>query len=403
VNVLIINQFASTPEYSTGAGERFYYLGKEFKKKGINSKIISASYNHLFVNSPKVKGLYRKDENPEVNFIWLKTRAYTADSNFGRVFAFFDFLFKLFLLPIKKREKPDVVIVSSMSIFPVFYAGYLKWKLKIPFILEVRDIWPLTPIELGGFSKKHAFMRLLEYTANYGYKSANYIVSVLPGFDEFLKTKGFLDKPFKWIPNGIVDLKDFKPPLSNSNNDDFIIIYAGAMGKANALEYFIQSARLLKRKQHFKFWVLGDGPEKEELIQTSKDLPNVIFKDKVEKSGVIQFLSQADCCFIGWRDKELYKYGVSANKYNDYMLAGKSILSSSNIPNDPVVMADCGLQVPAESAEAIAKGIIKISKISQSKRQQWAKNGHNYVRENTNYSILAERYLEVFNGLGLKK
>jgi len=398
-HVLIINQFASKPQNSFGAGERFFHLSEYFKEEGYSCHIISGAYNHLFKVFPKVDGLFTTENIGNNKFTWVKMNQYRKESSFGRIFSWFEFLFKLFFF--KLKEKPSIVIVSSMSLLPIIYGIWLKRKYKVKLIFEIRDIWPLTAIQIGGYSEWHPLIWLLRRVEIWGYRSANHIVSVLPGFQRHLIESGFENKKFTWIPNAIILDK------INSTNSDieakvllpkgkFNIVYAGTFGKANALEYFIEVAKILESNDQIHINLIGDGTEKEELLKLSFGLKNVSLYPAVLKSEVNSILKQANVCYIGWHGLKLYEYGVAANKYNDYMLAEKPILSSSNIRNDVVDYANCGLKVDAENPKKIAEGILKLYKMESDELNILGKNGHNYLIDNQIYPVVAVKYMGVF-------
>jgi glycosyltransferase involved in cell wall biosynthesis len=401
--LLIINQYASTPQYSTGAGERFYSLLPYFNKAGYEVNVISGSYNHLFLHQPPSDKLFNFEDVPGGNFIWVKLRKYKAENFVGRLFSWIEFLFKLYLYPIEKTNSPHIVLVSSMSIFPILYAFSLKKKFATKIIFEVRDIWPYTPVDLGGFSHRHPFILLLGYLEKLGYKKADLMVSVLPGLRNHLKNVLGYERETVWIPNGI-DLNVSKRDIEKEIKDSpFTIMYTGALGIANAMEYIIEAAMLLKENKDIQFRIIGEGPEKIKLkaYLIKENMENVIIEDKVPKAIVYNILMEADLCIISWRNKNIYKFGVSANKYNDYMLAAKPILSASNIDDDPVIMAKCGLQVEPESPQAIANGILKLKEMTQESRREMGKNGLVYVTENRSYAKIAQQYIAEFKKLNI--
>ena len=93
----------------------------------------------------------------------------------------------LFLFPKKKLDKPDIIIVSSISLLPILYAVFYKISHpKCKFILEIRDIWPLTLIEVGNYSRKNIFIRFLTWIEKLGYRKADYITSLLKGTNEHI-------------------------------------------------------------------------------------------------------------------------------------------------------------------------------------------------------------------------
>lgn len=411
MKVLVLNQYASAPKYSSGAGERHYFLGNQFIHKGIQTTIISAGYNHLFHHNPifESKEKYLKETIKDVDFIWIKIKRYSALSGFGRVFSWFEFLYRLFTL--KDVPRPDVVVVSSMSLLPAIYAVYLKRKFKIPFILEIRDIWPLTFQELGNKSKYHPLVIFLKIVENYAYRHSNVLVSVLPGFDAYISKYFFkLDKNVYWIPNGIspnlMEVEEFSSTDTSSIHCSvFKVVYAGALGIANHIIFLMKAANLLKSNPNIEFHILGDGYEKESLIKykVKHDLRNVHFHDKIPKEKVNSFIKKANICYHGCKNSYLYSYGISPNKLNDYMLASKPILSASGLENDPVRIAECGFIVEPESPQDIANGILKMKSLSKADLDTMGENGYNFIMSNQTYEVLSNKYLSLFSDLDLIK
>jgi hypothetical protein len=400
--ILVINQYATTPEFSTGAGERFYYLMEYFAASDMQTTIVSASFNHLFRNYPTFRGLYKLDKYPFGNFIWVKIRKYKKDNFFGRIFSWVEFLIKLFFLPVRRSLRPEVVIVSSMSLFPILYALYLKWRDGVYVILEIRDIWPLTPISLGGYSRFHPFIFTMSLIEKIGYYYSDEIVSVLPDFELHLESILGYKKKCYWIPNAIsISAQENNISKLSEHRREFVIAYAGSLGNANAMEFVVKAAQHLKDIEDIFFHILGDGPEKDTLKDFCfrNEMRNVIFMDKVSKSDVQAFISKADVCIISWRKRDIYKFGVSANKYNDYMLAGKPIISASNIEKDPVIIANCGIQAEPENAHSVASAILEIRSLSLEQRSELGLNGSKFVLSQQIYDVISQQYVDLINNL----
>ena len=382
MNVLIINQFASTPEYSSGAGERHFYLANTLKNNGINLTIISGGRNHLFLKQPQTPKLFNYENIPGGQFVWVKLKNYSSKSLIGRAFSWVEFLIKIFSFPIDKNNRPDVIVVSSMSLLPAIYAVYIKFRYQIPFVLEIRDIWPLTPIQLGGYSAKNPFIFLFSRLERFSYAKVDAFISLFPNFNKYLQTVIKKDKPVYWIPNAIDEnyLEDTGfSPLFKIPARKFVVIYTGTLGITNAMQCFIESAKLLKKNDDILFLIVGDGSEKEKIKTLAKDLNNVVLYPKIQKIFVLPLIKKTDVCFISWHNIQMNEYGVSANKYNDYMLAAKPIISASNIPDDPVLKANCGFRVESGNAREIADAILKLYNMDQNERDALGRNGFNYV------------------------
>jgi glycosyltransferase involved in cell wall biosynthesis len=392
-NIWIINQYAGSPKH--GMTFRSYSLAKEFIKKH-NVTIFSASYSHVMSQPPEVYKASIRENIDGIDYLWQKVPVYSNSKSLGRVLSMFIFLFRLFFVNERKLEKPDVIIVSSISPFPIWKAYFWAKRFNAKLIFEVRDIWPLTILELGGFKKSNPFVILLQLTENFAYKVSDYVVSVLPKAFDHMKYHGLDLERFKYIPNGI-EIKALAK-TKRPEKDIFKLGYAGTLGIANALNYLIDAVHFIK-ESNIEIHLLGNGPEKKALIEMVKDknITNVFFHDAVPKDEVGVFLSKMDALYIGWHFSKIYRFGISANKLFDYLSSAKPIIHSVNAGNDPVYEAKAGISVPPENPEEIANAILKIYKMSQSERNELGQNGRAYVEKYHSYEQLAKQYEYLFS------
>lgn len=397
-NIWIINQVAGNPE--SGWGERHYYLSKKWIKDGYKVNIISGSFNHMFNTFPEINGQFTVEDYKDTRFCWVKCPKYNPKSIL-RFYSMIIFAIKVFFTPTKKVGKPDVIIVSSMPIFPIFSGWLLKLRYGSKLIFEVRDLWPLTPIHLMGFSKAHPMIWLIGILEKLGYRKSEHIVSLLPNSSDYIDSISKSPEKFNWVPNGISEellVKESLPAEIQNQipKNKFIIGYTGTMGMANALEYFVQAAVLLKDHPKIFFILVGDGYLKPDLQEISKDLSNILFIPKIKKDQVQAMLSTFDVCFIGRAGTPLFDHGVSSNKYFDYMLAQKPVLVSSNKIKDPVELADCGIIVEPDSTEKIKEGILELSNLPKSQLDSFGKKGYDYVKKYHNFDFLSDKYSRLF-------
>ena len=298
--------------------------------------------------------------------------------------------------------KPNYIIVSSMPIFPILSGFYLKKKYQTKKLLfEIRDLWPLSPMYLSGYSKWHPVILTMTWIEKLGYKKADAIVSLLPNAYTYIDKISGNPKIFHWISNGIDERILKLKPLSSEIKmkiplDKFIVGYAGTMGMANALEYLVEAAVLMKENISVHFILLGDGYLKEELIDKTQGISNITFINKIEKRQVQDALHLFDVCFIGRNATKLFDYGVASNKYFDYMLAKKPILESSNKIKSPAELSDCGINVIPENSEAIVNGILQLQKMSTSQLKSIGLRGYNYATKYHNFEYLSNKYLKLF-------
>jgi glycosyltransferase involved in cell wall biosynthesis len=401
MNVWVFNQFAGSPYNSSGAGERYHFIAKRLKQKYLlDVTIFAASYNHLFINQPRTSGAFTIEYLDGVRYCWVKVPPYSSESGVGRLVSWIIFMLRLFVIPKTIMPSPDCVIVSSMSMFPIYPALMRKLfstKKKLKLIFEVRDIWPLTLIEMGGFSKWNPIIILLMFTEWIAYRWADTIVSVLPYAHQHIQSRVNRKVSVSWIPNGI-ELESFSErspnlPLiwSDLFENKIIVSYAGAVGKANALEYFLQAHSKLINPSNFLFLILGTGPELDQLKARFEN-DSIIFAGKVPKKEVHNILCRSHLLFIGWHKLSIYRFGVSANKYADYMLARKPIISSGDLMYDPVKEARCGEVVAPEDALKIAEAIDRLAAMSVEQQVSIGENGYQYLLKNNSMEVISEKF-----------
>ena len=169
------------------------------------------------------------------------------------------------------------------------------------------------------------------------------------------------------------------------------------MGLANALEYLIDCSILMKENTDVHFVFVGDGYLKKELRSKVEGNGNVTFIDKINKNQVQAMLQNFSVCFVGRNNTPLFDYGVSSNKFFDYMLAKKPVISSSNKIKDPVELSGCGFVVEPESGESIQDAVIKLQQMSAKEREELSMKGYKYVKEFHNFDYLSNLYMKLFD------
>ncbi|GIV26964.1 MAG: glycosyltransferase WbuB [Bacteroidia bacterium] len=338
--------------------------------------------------------------------MWIKVPTYSSAHSVKRVLKWFWYTLSLFFLPVKKIGKPDYIIVSPMQTMPIFPAYRWAKKIDAKLIFEVKDIWPLSIQELGGYSAKHPFIQILKFFERFAITKSDAIVSVLPNYQEYLKDEGFSRK-FHYIPNGIdVNEVNNTEPLSEEverliPKNKFIVGYAGTIGKANALHYLIETAIILKDNPDIAFVIVGDGNEKEKLKQmvNKSSLNNVHFINSVPKKQIQSLLKKFDVCYIGLEHKQLFRYGVSPNKLFDYLYASRPVIFAIYSPGNVVEQANAGFCVYNSYPDEIANSILKLHKMPKEGRMEMGNKGREFVLKHHSFEILAKNYKKLLENL----
>lgn len=400
--VWIINQYASTPDL--GFGGRSYYLARELVKCGVKVYLVASSASHLLQGKVVFDGEVKFENVDGVNFVWVKMPEYSGAHSKRRIVNWFLFSSRIKRLWGQVTDRPDAIICSSPSLISFLGAKSLSRKLGAKLIFEVRDIWPLTLQEIGGYSAWHPFIRFLQWLECKAYRDSDIVVSNLKNALEHMQSRGLAKEKFVWIPNGFsldevnqcIALND--KTASALPKDKFIIGYAGTLGLANSLDTLIESAETLKDHDNLAFVLVGAGKEKNRLISLTqeKGLKNVYFIDPVPKVEIQSLLSNFDVCFIGAHKSPMYRFGVSPNKLYDYLYSGKpTIYAIESGSYRPVEQSGAGIQVEAQNPAALAEGILKIYQCPETERAQMGVQGRKVALEQYEYSALARKLYDV--------
>ncbi len=411
MNILVINHYAGTP--ALGMEYRPYYLAREWVRAGHRVQMLAADFSHVRARQPQrlpaagegsqapgdewVDGIaYRWYATPSyqgngpgrANNIWVFLRAVWADTS--RLVAEF---------------KPNVVIASSTYPMDIWVARRIARRAGAKLVFEVHDLWPLSPIELGGMLRRHPFIVLCQAAEDAAYRDADIVVSMLPKVHEHMASRGLnLDK-LHIVPNGIT-VDEWQLPALPLRDDvqntlaaarsagSTVVAYAGSMGLPNALDTVLDAAALL-RSAPLHFVLVGDGHERERLAArvAAESLAQVTMLPPVPKAHIPSLLGAVDIATLAWQRVPIYRFGIAPNKLMDYMMARVPVLHAVEAGNDPVAESGCGLTVAPESPPALAAGLLQLAAVPAPERRAMGERGRAFVLAHHTYPVLAQRFL----------
>ncbi|PWF48712.1 glycosyltransferase family 4 protein [Massilia glaciei] len=406
MNILLINHYAGSLRH--GMEYRPYYLAREWTRLGHRVRILASDQSHIRAEAPRLLGRARLDETIDgIEYTWFATPAYRGNG-VGRVRNMGAFVLRLLreARALAAGFAPDLVIASSTYPADIWPAHRIARLAGGRLLFEVHDLWPLSPMELGGFSKWHPFIMLLQAAENYACRNADAVVSILPKVRAHLEAHGMAEHKLHIVPNGIdpaewlAQALATRPPCcapidALRARGLFVLGYAGTHGVANALDTLLDAARLM-RGEPLAIVLVGGGPDKARLQQRARaeQLGNIHFFDPVPKTDVPALLAAFDAAYIGWKRQPLYRFGISPNKLIDYMMAARPVLHAVEAGNDPVAEAGCGLTVAPEDAPALAGGLRALAALPAPARAAMGQRGRDFVLANLSYEVLGQRFLE---------
>jgi glycosyltransferase involved in cell wall biosynthesis len=409
MNILYLNHYAGSP--ALGMEYRPYYLAREWVRAGHRVTMVAASYSHVRARQPEVRGEPKAEVVDGIEYRWFPTPPYQGNG-LGRAKNIWAFLRRVWAAAgtLVRETRPDLVIASSTYPMDIWVARRIARKAGAKLVYEVHDLWPLSPIELSGMSRRHPFIMLCQYAEDTAYRTADVVVSMLPKVHDYMASRGLALHKLAIVPNGItLDEWQGEPQPLRSDVEAAlraardagrtVVGYAGSHGLPNALDTLLDAAALL-RDAPLQIVMVGDGHEKQRLAQRvqQEGLSNVTMLAPIPKAQIPSFLAAIDVAYIGWQRVPIYRFGIAPNKLMDYMMASVPVLHSVEAGNDPVAEAGCGLTVAPESPQAVAEGLQRLAAMSDGQRREMGERGRAFVLAHHTYPVLAQRFLQACVG-----
>ena len=390
-NILYIHQYFKTP-YESG-GTRSYWLAKSLIEKGHKVTMITSSSDF------KDNIVFKEIEG--IKIVYIKV-PYNQRMNVSkRLFSFVSFMFKTTLYALKEKNI-DLVFATSTPLTVGFPALILKKLKKIPYIFEVRDLWPEVPIQMGALNNKilQKFAKLFERSI---YKNANHIITLSPGMYDGV-VQHVSSSKVSMIPN-MSKIDEFWPRKKNLNfinelglkDTTFKIIHFGALGLANGIGSIIESAKLLKDDSSIEFIFIGGGSTEQMLINQCKknNLKNVHFLGKFAMKETSEIVNFCDVSIVSFLNISIL-YTNSPNKLFDSLSAGKPIIvNSAGWTKDLVEKNKCGYYVNPSIPYELKEKILFL-KNNPGIVDEMGENSRKLAEDVYDKSLLTNQFLDVF-------
>lgn len=403
--ILLINHYAGSPAH--GMEFRPYYFTRHWARGGHDVHVFASSFSHLRSRNPEDVRLLRRENLDGVTYHWFRTPRYQGNG-VGRIVNMAAFLgWLLAMVPaILLWKRFDVVIASSTYPLDMVPAWLLARLQGARLVFEVHDLWPLSPMELGGFSPRHPFIRVMQWGEDFACRRCDLCVSLLPKALDHLRAHGLEERKYLHVPNG-VDLDEWESHREELGpghvraldelraRHGFVLGYVGGHGLSNALDTLVEA--VAAGPPHVGVAMIGSGPAKAELERKARERgleDRLVFLPPIPKRQVPRALEAMDALYIGWQRTPLYRFGISPNKLFDYMMAGKPILHAIEAGNDPVADAGCGVSVEPENVHALLEGLATLSAMTPAERLTLGARGRAFVREHHLVNRLADQMLQ---------
>lgn len=406
MRILIIHQFYLGK--SESGGSRFNQLARYWTAHGHQVTVLAGTVNYATgKKSTSYRSGWVTEEQDESGARVLRCHVSESYNRSypGRLWAYFSFLASATWAGLFRAGKHQVIVASSPPLFvgiPAFVISRLR---RIPLVFEVRDLWPQFAVETGVLTN-HWIIRLSCWLERFLYRKADHINVLTPAFHDILLSRGIPGKKLSMIPNG-ADLDLFQPRAHDKGvvsqygwDDKFVVLYAGAHGRANALEQVLGTARLLLDHSNILFALVGDGMEKPRLkTQASMlGLTNVQFIDAQPKSRMPEITSAADVGLAVLKKTDGFK-SVYPNKLFDYMACARPVIVAiDGAARSLVEEAHAGIFAEPEDSAQLRDAVLALYG-DRDLAHQYGQNGYAYVRDHFSRDRQADQYLELLSWL----
>lgn len=397
--IWVLNKYASGHE--DGFETRTMAIAREWVKASHACVVICSNANHLIGNRDLPEPVEHR-EFDGVHVVRLRTRRYDRTASAQRVFSWIDFERVVLTVDLSALPRPDVIVVSSLSLLSVISGMALARRFRCPWVFEVRDIWPLTLVEEGGVSPRHPFTMLLSGLERLAYNRAALVVGTMPNLMAHVRARVRRPVQIACIPFGFDPsaAPETLPVRTKTGNGPSLVVgYAGSIGVSNALDTLIECAVALRDDSRFRFVIAGDGDQREGLMAKARDCPNVFWVGRVPRREVHAILSSCDLLYFAAHRSKVWDYGMSLNKLTDYLLAARPILGSYSGYPSILNEAGCGRFVPASDTNALLRELSAFMEMREQDRVEMGRKGRQWLFENRTWARIAAKYITLLDPL----
>jgi glycosyltransferase involved in cell wall biosynthesis len=384
---------------------RIYDLSRQWINNGNSVQVITCFPNHpggrLYTGYTKARYMYESIDGIDVHRHW--TYITRNEGVMKRTLGHLSFLPFALYISNRKIQNPDVVVGTSPTLFAAQAASSTGGRRRVPFVMEIRDLWPAIFVELGVLKNKKLIRTLERWEMNL-YGKATTIVTVTEAFRQNLIERGISSEKVITIPNG-ADVEFWSPSEAMSDLRDklnldgkFVVLYIGAHGISHALIKIIDCAEILKTEKNISFLFVGEGAEKRHLIEyaQTKGLNNIQFLDPVKKNEVKEYYELADVCLVPLRDIPLFDNFIPSKMF-EIMAMEKPIIGSVRGESADILKKSEGaLVVEPENSIQISDAIDTLYK-NPLMGPEMGKKGREFVKRYYSRAVLSKKYLKVLS------
>lgn len=387
-------------------------FARELVKQGFDVEVLTGFPNYpsgRIYSGYKLK-LVQKEVIDGVKITRVPLYASHDSSALKRIFNYGSFAFSALIYGLFFAKKPDVIYAYHPPLTTGLTAALLRMFRRSPVVYDIQDMWPDT-LKATGMLNNQKILTIIDKLCNWLYKRIDQIIVLSPGFKRLLVERGVpvkkIEVIYNWADEVALTQKNNDVDLSFFDETKFNIVFAGNMGKAQALNNVLSAAEMIQKEanSNIKFIFIGGGLEVESLKTqaVSMGLTNTIFVPPVSMAKIGSVLQKADALLVHLKADPLFEITIPS-KTQAYMSVGKPILMAVNgDAADLIKMAKAGVVVPSEQPKDLTLAILELAKLPKHNILEMGSNAKKYYQENLSVVVGIAKFTKIFNKLIVDK
>lgn len=303
------------------------------------------------------------------------------------------------------RRRPDLVVATSPQFFAAIGGYWIARRFGVPFVLEVRDLWPESIVAVGAV-RRSPIIRVFERLEQFLYEQSDHIVVVTDAFKAAIVAKGIDPEKISVVKNG-ADLRRYPGPptpeqraaakASFGLDGRFVAAYTGTIGMAHRADVLYEAAAHTASPDVL-YVVVGTGAERAALEARQQAAPRAGFRllDKQPKERMPDLLAACDVSVVHLRDSPLFRTVIPSKIFEAMAMGVPIVLGVRGETQEIVEASGAGLVVPPEDPGALAEAVERL-RADPALHARMVAAGPAYVAATHDRTVLAERYWQILS------
>ncbi len=402
-HILFLTHFFP-PEVTAGANRTYEHV-KRWQRQGHKITVITNNPNHPngFLHDNYENKWFHDENYNGINVLRVKTFLTPNKGTFRRTINFLVYM-TMAVIASARVKNVDCIVATSPQFFSGFAGTIVKFFKRKPFVLEIRDLWPDSIVAVGAMKDTNIIIKAIRLLEKQMYFSADHIVPLTNAFKAHIKEFSYPEEQITVIPNSVDldQMKNYKKVACDfEKGEKFICSYIGTFGMAHKVETILFCAEKLKDHDKIHFLLIGDGADRDHLIDLKKklNLDNVTILPLQPKANIPFFLEMSDVGLIVLRNSELFRT-VIPSKIFEYMAMDNSLILSIPDGETTGLLKDgkFGMAVPPQNPEKLAESVLYLYE-NETIRKEMETTGKKMVLDYYNRDNLATEMISLIESI----